>query len=295
MERYAVSWRGFFEVLPKGRANTTADLTAGFVADYRAARQRAVGGRKRQRSVKTLAPATLNRDFAALGAFLTWCRDVKGLRVDRPRLGREREPRGRVRWLSAAELAAFERSCPADWWPFFAVLFYTGARLGEAQGLRGADVLMHAKRITIHESERRVKSQESVRDLPVPEPLERGLAGHFARSAVGAGDLVFAGAFQEYAAVRRVWDATCQTAKISEATPHDARHTFGVHAAQAGVPIVRLQKLMGHATPAMTLRYMRHAPEAYLDEDAGKIAAHMQHDAEAEARAEAARTGLHTA
>jgi hypothetical protein len=111
---------------------------------------------------------------------------------------------------------------------------------------------MHAKRITIHESERRVKSQESVRDLPVPEPLERGLARHFARSAVGAGDLVFAAAFQDYAAVRRVWDATCQAAGITGATPHDARHTFGVHAAQAGVPIVRLQKLMGHATAAMT-------------------------------------------
>lgn len=77
--------------------------------------------------------------------------------------------------------------------------------------------------------------------------------------------------------------------------PHDARHTFGVHAAQAGVPIVRLQKLMGHATAAMTLRYMKHAPEAYLDEDARAIAGHMQRDQEAEARAEAARSGFRTA
>jgi integrase len=201
----------------------------------------------------------------------------------------------RERWLSADELAAFKEHCPTGWWPFFAVLFYTGARLGEVQGLRGADVLVHAKRITIHESERRVKSKESVRDLPIPEPLEQALAMHFARVPVGHGDFVFPGAFQEYDAVRQAWDATCNTARITGATPHDARHTFGVHAAQTGVPIARLQRLMGHATATMTLRYMRHAPEAYLDEDAKAIAGHMKRDPEVEVRSSAARSSIRTA
>ena len=76
--------------------------------------------------------------------------------------------------------------------------------------------------------------------------------------------------------------------------PAGSGHTFGVHAAQAGIPIVRLQKLMGHADPTMTLRYMQHAPEAYLDQDAAAIAAHMTGitDREAEARVEAARREL---
>ncbi|HXJ80122.1 MAG TPA: hypothetical protein VMS64_15730, partial [Candidatus Methylomirabilis sp.] len=58
--------------------------------------------------------------------------------------------------------------------------------------------------------------------------------------------------------------------------------------------IVRLQKLLGHATAAMTMRYMKHAPEAYLSEDGAKIAAHMAGttDAEATARAAAARAGM---
>ena len=43
-------------------------------------------------------------------------------------------------------------------------------------------------------------------------------------------------------------------------------------ATQTGVPVVRLQKLLGHASPQMTMRYMKHAPEAYFDEDAAKIA-----------------------
>jgi hypothetical protein len=48
-----------------------------------------------------------------------------------------------------------------------------------------------------------------------------------------------------------------------------------------GVPIVRLQKLLGHSSPHMTLRYMKHAPESYF---AG--------DMEAEAQAAPARAGL---
>jgi len=70
-----------------------------------------------------------------------------------------------------------------------------------------------------------------------------------------------------------------------------------VHCAQAGVPIARLQKLLGHATPAMALRYMKHAPEAYFAEDAAKVAASLTGalDREREARAAAARANLRTA
>jgi integrase len=295
VERYAVSWEGFFAVLPRGREARLSDVTRGFVLEYRRTRARAVGGRKRlERAGQTVSAATLNRDLAALGAFLTWVAEVEALPVERFRMPRERESRGRERWLSSEELRRFEAKSPAEWWPFFATLFYTGARRGEAQGLRGADVLLHAKRILIHEAERRVKTREAVRDLPIPPALERALAGHLAHVGPGPSDLVFPGLTQDYGTVRRVWRVTCAAAEIAGATVHDARHTFAVHAAQAGVPIVRLQKLLGHADPTMTLRYMKHAPEAYLDEDAAAIAAHMAGttDREATARVEAARRGL---
>jgi integrase len=293
--RYEVSWKGFFGVLPKGRDATLADITKGFLLEYRRTRTRAQGGRRRmERAGEGIASATMNRDLAALGAFLTHARDVEGYAIERPKAPRERESRGRLRWLSGEELARLEAACPAEWWPFFAALIYTGARFGEAQGLRGADVLLHAKRLLIHEGTRRVKTQESVRDLPVPPQLERALAPHLARIAPAPDDLLFPGDVQRYDTVRRVWRAVCATAGIAGATLHDCRHTFGVHAAQAGIPIVRLQKLMGHADPVMTLRYMQHAPEAYLDQDAAAIAAHMSPTADPEraARAEAARREL---
>jgi integrase len=295
IRRYRQSWNGFFATLPKGRDATLADLTSGFVADYKRSRVRATGGLKRKEVPgRELSGATLNRDLAALGAFLTYCRDVRGLSIATPKLSRERETRGRERWLSADELRAFEQACPPDWWPLFATLFRTGARLGEVMGLRGADVLLHAKRLTIHEGDHRVKSRSAIRDLPISSALLRPLAAHLARVSPGPADLLFAGEMQKYDAVRRTRRATCKAAGIAGATPHDARHTFAVHAAMSGVPIVRLQKLLGHAEAQMTMRYMQHAPEAYLDTDAERIAAQMDgtSDQESEARVQAARQSL---
>jgi integrase len=170
-------------------------------------------------------------------------------------------------------------------------------RLGEVQGLRGADIRLSEGRILIQEATRRVKSQAAVRMVPIPPSLNGILAVHLARVAPGPADLVFPDAFQRYDGVRRTWNATCAAAGIAGARPHDARHTFAVHAAQVGVPIVRLQKLLGHATAVMTMRYMQHAPEAFLDADAAAIDAHMAGitDREAQGRVTAARRELRRA
>lgn len=302
IRRYRVSWQGFFEVLAKGRASTLADLTDGFVAAYKASRVRADGGDARHTRQDGSPPsaATINRDLVALSAFLAWCKEVKGLAVQRPKLSREREPQGRERWLSHEEIRAVESACPPEWWPLFAILLYTGMRVGEAQGLLGADVRLVQRRISIHEGSRRVKTASSVRDVPIPEPLVRVLAEHFARYPCGPADQVFPAPFNSYDRARRVWRKVCLAARLHDggskpkpnATLHDLRHTFGVHAAQAGVPLVRLQKLLGHTTPHMTLRYMKHAPEAYFAEDAARIAASLAGDAEATPRADLARGQL---
>jgi hypothetical protein len=63
------------------------------------------------------------------------------------------------------------------------LLSYTAARLARPQGLRGSDVLLHAQRIVIHEGQRRVKTREAVRDLPIAPALERALGAHLASMA----------------------------------------------------------------------------------------------------------------
>jgi integrase len=199
--------------------------------------------------------------------------------------------------LSAEEFASLHGACPAEWWPVIATLVYTGLRVGEVQGLVGEDVHLAERRISIHEGNRHVKTPSSVRDVPIPEPMAEVMGEHFVRHPAGPAEPVFPAPLSDYRALRRVWCRTCRAAGVHGATLHDCRHTFGVHCAQAGVPIVRLQKLLGHATPAMALRYMKHAPEAYFAEDAAKVAASLTGvlDREREARAASARAALRRA
>jgi integrase len=278
--RYHESWQRLFRVLMRGRDATLADITKGFIAEFREARRR-----------EGKAGSTINRDLCALSAFRRWCEEEQELAVPVLRLPREREPAGRERWLSAEELRDLESATLREWWPLFATLAFTGLRIGEAQGLRGGDVRLAERRITVHDGTRRLKTAGSVRDVPIPEPLARLLAEHVTRFPIGPNDLLFDSPFNDYRTARRLFSRACRVAGLRSVTLHDLRHTFAVHAAQSGVPIPRIQKLLGHATVAMAMRYMKHAPEAYFAEDAAKVASSLtgQRDQEREARTSLAR------
>ncbi len=210
---------------------------------------------------------------------------------------RERESPGRERWLSAGELRALDGALPARWRPLFALLAYTGARSGEAQGLLWGDVRLAERRIILSERSRRLKNQGAARILPVPESLARLLASHAATIPTGPADPVSPGPLGNYVRAIKAFRHACKLAGISGLVPHDLRHTFAVHAVQNGVPLPRLQKLLGHATPAMVMRYAAHAPEPSLDEDAARVAASMsgELDREADTRESLVRRGLRPA
>lgn len=193
----------------------------------------------------------------------------------RPQMKKQRGSQGRERWLSAAEIEIARASSPPEWWPLFAVLIYTGLRMGEAQGARWADIRLTDQLIAIHEGFRRRKTRSSDRDVPIPEPLAEVMAVHPVRVPNGPTDLVFPGELGDYGGARRAWRRICVVGGLAKCRIHDLRHTFGVHAARSGVPLVRLQRLMGHSTPTMTLRYMRQAPDGDFASDAARVADSM--------------------
>jgi integrase len=98
---------------------------------------------------------------------------------------------------------------------------------------------------------------------------------HAQRVSDERSDPVFPGDLGRYWYAKHRLDTAVKRAKLAHTTLHELRHTFGVHCAQAGVPLPRIQKLMGHASPIMTMRYMKHAPEAYFAEDAARIASSL--------------------
>ncbi|UXA09990.1 site-specific integrase [Mycobacterium sp. SMC-8] len=140
-------------------------------------------------------------------------------------------------------------------------LAYTGLRWGEAIGLRVADLDLLRKRALIHENA--VQSGTDIhvgtpkahkqRVVPLPEFLVPLLARQCENK--GRGDLLFGGG----AHLRRPhpvsgWFAKAVTASgVPRVTPHDLRHTAASLAISAGANVKAVQRMLGHASAAMTL------------------------------------------
>jgi integrase len=279
VRRYATSWEVIFERLQRGRDTSLADLTSGAVAQYR----------KDRIGVKCTS-TTVNRDLCAIQSFLRWCADERGLSIDVPKMVKFKETVGRERWLSSAEIEAARLAASPEWWALFATLMYTGIRIGEAQQLRWGDISLVDRKIAIHSGFGRLKTHASDRDVPIPAVLAEILAEHATRFASEPNDVVFPGNLEDYDKAREAWRRICEQSKIAGCRIHDLRHTYGVHATRGGVPLARLQRLLGHTTPSMTMRYMRHAPDADFAADAAAIAESMGTDKQREGQARATLT-----
>lgn len=60
-----------------------------------------------------------------------------------------------------------------------------------------------------------------------------------------------------YETARCAIDRAIKVAGVTPGTPHDLRHTFGRWLALQGVPVTVIQSAMGHASLAMTQRYLK--------------------------------------
>ena len=60
-----------------------------------------------------------------------------------------------------------------------------------------------------------------------------------------------------YAGLRRIFRYHRATSQILHANPHRFRHTFGANMTRCRVPLAILAKMMGHASPQTTLRYIQ--------------------------------------
>jgi site-specific recombinase XerD len=145
------------------------------------------------------------------------------------------------------------------------VLFlgYTGARWGEAIGLRVRDLDMLRRQATISENAVQSGSQIFVgtpnahkqRTVPLPEFL----LSYLARQCEGRGgdDLLFPGDDGRY--LKRSHPTSGWFIKavaesgVPHTTPHDLRHTAASLAESAGANVKAVQKMLGHASAAMTL------------------------------------------
>ncbi len=63
------------------------------------------------------------------------------------------------------------------------------------------------------------------------------------------------------------WHIIRSMAGLDGVRLHDLRHSFASHAIRSGLPVPVIQKLLGHSSPVMTMRYIH-----YADDDVAKAA-----------------------
>lgn len=143
------------------------------------------------------------------------------------------------------------------------LLAYTGLRWGEATGLRVRDLDLLRKRATVNEnavwvgSDVFVGTSKSHKSRTVPLPVF--LLPELARQCEGQGrdDLLFPdndGGHLKRPHTGSGWfDKAVAETKLPKISPHDLRHSAASLAVSAGANVKAIQRMLGHASAAMTL------------------------------------------
>jgi integrase len=177
------------------------------------------------------------------------------------------------RYLTHAELLALAAAA-GDYGTLTLILGYCGLRFGEAAALRRRHV--GDRELTIRSSATYVTGSGIVetstktyrgRHVPVPEPVWERLSLPDDPNALVFPSLVNGG-YLSIDEFRWRFDQACAEVGIDGLTPHGLRHTCASLAISAGANVKVVQRLLGHATAAMTLDRYGHL----FDDDLAGVA-----------------------
>jgi integrase len=204
---------------------------------------------------------------AAVAEGLLDVNPVEHVVLPRRRAGRAWSVRER-RFLTRAELVRLLDEVPPKWRPLFELLAATGLRISEAVGLRWSDLVLDGD--TPHLQVRRAivkgaivapKSWHGARLIPLTPELAARLRAHRPRNAVDDA-FVFpgrdGGASDQGSLRRRVLIPAAERAGLTGVGFHTLRHTCASMLIESGLSPLRLQRWMGHHSPAFTLETYGH-------------------------------------
>lgn len=163
-------------------------------------------------------------------------------------------------------------------WALYATALYTGMRQGELAGLQWSDIDFDRRLITVQRSFTGLTKGGEVRYVPILDALAPILRAWRLQCQ---NTLVFpneAGKMQLKCA--RIFDEifhrTLEAAGFSKITIsgrlrsyirfHDLRHTFASHWVMKGCDIFKLQKILGHKSIQMRMRYAHLCPSAFASD-----------------------------
>jgi integrase len=243
-------------ILPRWGTVTLLEVTHGDVQAW-------VGTLSRQ-----LEPSTVRQIYLVLAGILKFAvRDGRmpkspAADIQLPRIGKRK--RG---YLTHQQVAALANECGSYSTVVF-LLAYTGLRWGEMAALTWECIDGERKRLEVVRSLSEVRGElvlsspknHERRSVPIPQFVVEFLAAQSPEES--RAELIFRGA--DGAPLRagnfrnRVFNAAvlrCQATDTSfpRVTPHDLRHTAASLAVSAGANVKAVQRMLGHASAAMTL------------------------------------------
>ena len=216
---------------------------------------------------RQVSPATVNRQIAEpMRRLLRRARKVWKVSVDLDDFPWGdlllREPKERVRELSAGEADAFWSALRPDYVPILYFLGSRGLRVGKRFGT--AVIGLDKRRVDLEGRRVEVwKKGEGFVWFPLTGEQAAILATEMGRSPLPQ---VFTYAVQRgpkrgmrrpitYAGLRRTMETTLRNAGIEDFRIHDLRHDFATKLLRATRDLALVKKALGHASIASTMRY----------------------------------------
>ncbi|HUP72056.1 MAG TPA: site-specific integrase [Acidimicrobiales bacterium] len=224
---------------------------------------------------KPLAPAYVHQAYRTL-------RQVLGAAVLDQRLGRNplagvKPPRPdspEMRTISADDVASLADTIDPRFRAFVITAAWCGLRVSEVFALRWDRIDLLRRTVTVVEQieregkrgfvSRQPKTAAGRRTIHVPMIVADALEQHLSSGFGGAGKhgLVFVATNGEPVDAHnfraRIWQPAVRRAGLEPLRIHDLRHTCASLAIAAGADVLSLQRMLGHATPAITLNRYAH-------------------------------------
>ncbi|WP_298198572.1 site-specific integrase [Novosphingobium sp.] len=221
------------------------------------------------------ATATINRELSSLSHFLNRCIEWKWMRADqKPKMPKGQEVRKKIVVLSADDKRALMQAAMADQdpltWLFTVIAMGTGMRHSEILRIRWDDIDLANRRIYIG------RAKAGQREQPIPPSLAAILQKEHAQLDEPT-EWLFPttrkdAKHQYRQQMSEQFRRAVERAKLDPAkvTPHVLRHTAITGLIKEGVDLPTVQRISGHKTLAMVLRYT-HLSDEHIDQSVAKL------------------------
>jgi len=186
-------------------------------------------------------PATVNREHQCLRHIFTKAIEW-GRTLNNPAKGNKlfKVDNKRLRFLSKEEIQALLSYCDERIKPLVIMALNTGLRRGELKNLKWKDMDMERGLIYVLQT----KSGEP-REIPI-----NGILRATIEKLHREGQRLF-----DTTNLRKLYEKAVNNSQLEDVNFHMLRHTFASHLVMAGIDLMTVKELLGHATLDMTMRY----------------------------------------